>query len=111
MSDQQKLPKEYSGLIFPNHKKVKEKQPDYKGKAVVNNEVLHISGWKNQTNDEFRINLSFTSDKDYLEYIEKNKQKNDTQDSSPEKETEDKPITMEELYDPEIEELFKDFYP
>lgn len=111
MSDQQKLPNEYSGLIFLNNKKSKEKQPDYKGKAVVNGEVLHISGWKNQTNDESRINLSFTSDKDYLEYIAKNKQHNEKQSLSSERETEDKPVIMEELYDPEIEELFKDFYP
>ena len=46
MSDKQKLPNEYSGLIFPNHKKVKEKQPDYKGKAVVNNEVLNFYLYK-----------------------------------------------------------------
>ncbi len=32
MSDKQKLPNEYSGLIFPNHKKVNTRQPDNEGK-------------------------------------------------------------------------------
>lgn len=112
MTEQQKQQKDNNGVLFTNKNKTKEKQPDYKGKAVVNGKTLRISGWENFVNTEDeKINLSFISEEEFLEQIEKyKKEQNESSTAEPSPEKQVKKDEEEDLYDPDIEEIFKDFF-
>lgn len=87
-----------NGSIFVNNKKNSEKQPDYRGKATLNSENIRLSAWKNLVNNEERIDILGVSEEDFQKII---KTKNNEKES--------KPINEEEYFDPDIENIFKDF--
>lgn len=92
------------GFLFKNDKKTTEKQPDFRGKVAFSENTIRLSAWKNIVNNEERIDILGVPEKDFIQLMEKKKNEN--------------PMTLvsesvnktEEYYDPDIDEIFKDFF-
>jgi len=56
--------KENSGALFRNDKKGNEKAPEYRGKALVNGQMVKISAWVNtpKSGGEKYLSLKFEED-------------------------------------------------
>jgi hypothetical protein len=50
------------GSMFENSYKEKDSQPDYKGKIMINGEIVKLSGWKKPYGDEGKTRISLAVD-------------------------------------------------
>jgi hypothetical protein len=54
--------KEGSGSMFPNSYKEKDSQPDWKGKIMINGEIVKLSGWTREYGNEGKTRISLAVD-------------------------------------------------
>lgn len=92
------------GFLFKNERKNTEKQPDFRGKVVFSENTIRLSAWKNIVNNEERIDILGVPEEDFIQLMEKRK------DTSPVTLVSEATNKTEEYYDPDIDEIFKDFF-
>jgi hypothetical protein len=52
--------KEMGGSLFKNDKKNNDKWPDYRGKALINGQLLDVAGWVRESKGGKFLSLAFS---------------------------------------------------